>query len=269
MSNWWATLPLAAACLSACGSATEPVGPGLVSTSLCGDTYTDGLEVAALSWQSDGPLSARAHPRRAWADAEALVAMRPEVVLLGPGESVREEVLPDTKVVRLDWAEDVEGVKSNLQKLAAFPGSTRDLGLAEPDNRSSQPDWTCPPQDKPETPDQVRGCGVSILYLSPAGGTAGPGTYVDEAIRLAGARNLVTTPGWHTPDPEWLVGEDPDVVLLSFRDAYPSVNTPTVRNRAVAAWVAERRTVEVPGSLWPCAGPGLAEAVEMIAEGVR
>ena len=169
--------------------------------------------------------------------------MRPEVVLLGPGESVREEVMPDTEVVRLDWAEDVEGVRANRAKLSAFP----DLRQAA---------------QHPES-------GVSVLYLSPAGGTAGPGTYVDEAIRLAGARNLVTTPGWHTPDPEWLVGEDPDVVLLSFRDAYPSVNTPTVRNRAVAAWVAERRTVEVPGALWPCAGPGLVEAVEIIAEGVR
>ena len=241
----------------------------MVSTSLCGDTYTDGLEVAALSWQSGGPLSARTHPRQAWADAEVLVAMRPEVLLLGPGEVVREEVLPGTEVVRLDWAEDVEGVESNLRKLGALPGSTRDLGLAEHSNRASQPDQTCPPQDKPETPGRARGCGADVLYLSPAGGTAGPGTYVHEAIRLAGARNLVSTPGWHTPDPEWLVSQDPDVVLLSFRDAYPSVNTPTVRNRAVAAWVAEREVVEVPGALWPCAGPGLAEAVEIIAEGVR
>ena len=256
--------------MSACGSATEPVGPGVVSTSLCGDTYTDGLEVAALSWQSDGPLSARAHPRRAWVDAEAVVAMRPEVLLLGPGESVREEVLPGTEVVRLDWAEDVEGVERNLNKLSASPALSRGLGPGSPtDWAQARANQTCPPQDKPETPGRARGCGRTVLYLSPAGGTAGPGTYVDEAIRLAGARNLVSTPGWHTPDPEWLVGQDPDVVLLSFRDAYPSVNTPTVRNRAVATWVEGRETVEVPGSLWPCAGPGLAEAVEIIAEGVR
>ena len=170
--------------------------------------------------------------------------LAPDVLLIGPGETVREELLPDTEIVRLDWVEDFAGVEANVEKLSA---SGHQVVL----NTKSAVD------------------APTVLYLSRAGGTAGPGTYVDAAIRAAGARNAVTQPGWFTPDPEWVVAQQPDVVVLSFLDAYESVNAPLARNRAVARWLEGREVVEVPGKLWPCAGPGLAEAVRLIAEAVE
>ena len=213
---------------------------------MCGDAYllASGRDVAALSWQSDGPLGSGWNGRKASADAETLVAMAPDTLLIGPGETVREGLLPDTEIVRLDWAEDIEGVKANFDKLSVSGFRT---------DATSEPAADAP----------------TVLYLSRAGGTAGPGTYVDAAIAAAGGRNAVGSPGWFTPDPEWIVSQDPDVVVVSFLDAYESVNAPLARNRAVARWLEARAVVEVPGRLWPCAGPGLAEAVRLIGEGVQ
>ena len=57
--------------------------------------------------------------------------------------------------------------------------------------------------------------------------------------------------------------------MLSFLDAYESVNAPVARHEAVRRWMEEREQVVVPGKLWPCAGPGLVEAVEIIRGAVK
>ena len=240
--------------MSACAPTTE-AGPGIVSTSLCGDSYVlaGGADVAALSWQSGGPLGSGWGGLKASADPERLVALQPEVLVLGPGESVRDGVLPNTEIIRLDWVEDWEGVKTNSSLVAATAG-TQHMAEGAP---SLDPGLR---RDKREH--------VSILYLSRAGGTAGPGTYVDAAIRMAGGRNIVTTPGWSTPDPEWILAQDPDVVLTSFFAAYESVNAPVARPGAVRSFVSARRRIDVPGRLWPCAGPGLIGAAELISAGL-
>ena len=117
--------------MSACAPTTE-AAPGVVSTSLCGDAYllASGREVAALSWQSDGPLSTveGGYPT-ASADPETLVALSPETLLLGPGETVDGSLLPGTDIVRLDWAEDWAGVRDNAGKLG---GGLANLAITEP-----------------------------------------------------------------------------------------------------------------------------------------
>ena len=243
--------PLAPLCLWACAPTTEAVTDGLVSTSLCGDAYAlEAGDPAALSWQSAGPLGSGWAGPRASSDPERLVALDPARLLLGPGERVPEAVTRGRRVAALDWGEDFEGVARNRGYVAELL------------NDSPFPDEETVPGSPsvPATPP-------TALYLSRAGGTAGPGTYVDAAIRAAGGRNLVEAPGWFTPDPEWLLAQDADVVVVSFLDGYESATAPLARNRAVQRWLERRRTVEVPGRLWPCAGPGLEQAVEVLREG--
>ena len=240
--------------MSACAPTTE-VGSGIVSTSLCGDTYVlaGGGEIAALSWQSDGPLSrASGNYLKASSDPEVLVAMQPEVLVLGPGEVVREGLLEGSEIISLDWVESWEGVIANTNKV---PGP--DPG---------------PPKSELGGPGSEAGdllSRSSILYLSRSGGTAGPGTYVDVAITAAGGRNIVEQSGWFTPDPEWIVAQNPDVVVTSFFEGYESVNAGGLRNKAVVEFIADRTRVDVPGALWPCAGPGMIDAVELIAEAIE
>jgi len=173
--------------------------------------------------------------------------MQPEILVLGPSEHVRDAMLPNTQIVSLDWVEDWDGVLKNVYKI---PGL--DPGPAE-------------------VATQVRNSDnqKSVLYLSRSGGTAGPGTYVDAAIQMAGGENIVTTPGWFTPDPEWIIAQKPDVILTSFFDAYESVNATGLRNAAIAEFITQHQRVDIPGALWPCAGPGLAEAAALIREGVE
>ena len=206
-----------------------------------------GAEIAALSWQSDGPLGSGWQGPKASVGIERLVAMQPEMLLLGPGESVDETLLPDTRIVSLEWAEDWQGVQRNVSGISEGVGE----GRSKVEQIGDRPAETGRPR---------------VLYLSRAGGTAGPGTYVDEAIRLAGGANIVSEPGWFTPDPEWVVAQEPDVIVTSFFDAYESVNAPAVRNRAVARFIADHPRIDVPGRMWPCAGPGLTHVVETISE---
>jgi len=112
--------------------------------------------------------------------------------------------------------------------------------------------------------------GVKILYLSASGATAGPGTYIDAAIRRAGGINIMTTPGWHTPDIEALVGLEPDLVITSFfKDGYASVNGAGLNNKVLQDKISKTAHVNVPGKLWPCAGPGLYAATDIIAKAVE
>lgn len=266
------TLP-ALLCLSACAPTTDAGlgADGLVSTSLCGDAYArhaaraSGVSLAALSWQSAGPLGSGWTGPRASSDPERLVALQPDILLLGPGERVRADLLPGTRIVALDWAEDWAGVEANLDKVKArIPGS-----------RDADPSRPRPPGSSPRIgldatePRVAASTRPSLLYLTRSGSTAGPGTYVDAAMRAAGARNLVATPGWSTPDPEWLLAQDPDIILTSFFDSYESVNARAARHRALRNFIAARPRIDIPGRLWPCASPDFADVVELIRQGVR
>lgn len=58
---------------------------------------------------------------------------------------------------------------------------------------------------------------VRVLYYEPGGVTYGPGSTVDEIIRLAGGTNVIAESDmgpYPLVDPEFVIGVDPDVILL-------------------------------------------------------
>ena len=239
--------------------ADKPTPQRIVSTSLCGDTYvlekTPHEKIAALSWQSDdalslAPLELRNRPK-AHDDAERLLSLNPSLVVFGPGEGASaKSVLEKAGIgtINLDWAETAQGVNKNRMKLAAA------LGYVVSENEPVTPIFINPP---------------NVLYLSRAGGTAGPGTYVNAAIEAAGGINIIKTKGWHTPDPEKLAGLTPDLIVTSFvQQGYESINAGGVRHALIKDKLAEIPHVNVPGALWPCAGPGLAQATQIIARAI-
>ncbi len=226
----------------------------IVSTALCADTYVLAAaaphQIAALSWQADDALSLAAPDLRIRAkardDAEVLLALKPDLVVFGPGEGAKTAPLlaqNGIATITLNWVENFDGIQSNQAVLASA------LGQAAP-----------PSAHKPADPT-----GLSVLYLSRAGGSAGPGTYVDAAIRAAGGRNIITTPGWHTPPLEALIPLKPDLIVTSFfQSGYESVNDTGLRHPVLRRKLNSVPRLDIPGSLWPCAGPGLATASEMI-----
>ncbi|MCF6275182.1 MAG: ABC transporter substrate-binding protein, partial [Robiginitomaculum sp.] len=232
----------------------------VVSTSLCGDAYVLSMvaeeDIAALSWQSGdtlstAPVSFKDKPK-ARDDIETLLTLNPSLVVFGPGEGVAAKPLLDKrgiKYVSLAWGEDFEAVQKNMDLLVS--AAYRDTVQANIIQRL--------PRER-----------ASILYLSASGGTAGSGTYVDAAIKSAGGRNIIATGGWHTPSIESLVALNPDLIITSFfKDGYASVNASGLRNKVLQDKIKTIPRVNVPGKLWPCAGPGLYAATDIIAKAIE
>lgn len=277
---WSAMPPLAAACISACvwtASASAQGAGGapmrVASADLCADAWVIELaepeRVIALSWQVDAPMSAapewaRQRPR-AWPDAERLIALDPDLAVFGPGGPGRAATVLEAAQIgtlTLQWGEDFATIRANADAtgLALGRGRAADAWTNQLDSRLAAL------SDRAA----ARGWSPSVFYLSVSGGTAGEGTLIDAAIQAAGGRNAATeagASGWTQSDAEWALRVDPDLVVTSyFTAAYRTANNIGQRHAAFRRLVAEHATVEIPGALWSCAGPGLIEAAERIAD---
>lgn len=225
----------------------------LASTTLCADSYALALapeRAVALSWQAGTPLSTVSadDPRpRIDADAETLFG-RSDTVLTGPGG-------PNPRgAVTIAWGEDFGAVLHNIEALERVLDVDGSGLRADLDSLSALPRPARAPR---------------ILYLSRGGGSAGAGTYVDAAIRAAGGVNAAQGTGWHTPSVEAVLQLDPDIVLTSFFGSdYHGANDRAVRHGALRRFIEGRPRIDVPGKLWPCAGPGLIEATQLINAGI-
>lgn len=248
--------------LASCGAdmTKDTAQMRVVSTSLCGDTYVLSMlgeeDILALSWQSGDNISVASESfkdkPKASDDVEVLLALNPTLVVFGPGGGMAAKPLLDKRSIQhvsLAWGEDFESVLVNMNIIAEalhLEPDTIDVIQHLPRERSS------------------------VLYLSASGGTAGPGTYVDAAISAAGGSNIITTPGWHTPSIESLVALNPDLIVTSFfKDGYASVNEAGLRNKVLQDKIKSVPRVNVPGKLWPCAGPGLYEASNIIKHAIE
>ncbi len=81
--------------------------------------------------------------------------------------------------------------------------------------------------------------------------------------------NIAKAAGWFTPDPEEIIAYEPDLIITSyFKNGYESVQSTAVRNKTVQRFIAGHPSTEIDGKLWPCAGPGLIEAAELIAKAI-
>ncbi len=259
---------LACALLSTSASAATHDHPRVASSSLCGDGYVLALapeRVAALSWQSRHALSRAPKFMQSlpqlWDQTEVLASVDADVIVLGPGEGMGVYAYLSAKGVKfhnLTWSEDFKGVRENIVSVSSVMNvSVKGRALIVDLERrllalSRRTD--------------LREIRPKLLYLSRSGGTAGPGTFIDAAIAAAGADNIVQAPGWQTLDPEALIGLEPDIILTSFFEGgYESVQAKAVRHAVLRRYIDAHPNIDIPGALWPCAGPSLIDAAEMIA----
>lgn len=242
----------------------EPVGATskrVVSTSLCSDAYViDAVNpenIAALSWQHTHAISAAPQNLRtkanAWDDIERLLSLKPDLVVFGPGEG--QGAIPvlkktGTPYIRLNWAQDFNDVTQNRAMLAKALGREKPIPKITPAKNNGKP--------------------PKVLYLSASAGSAGKGTYVDAVIARAGGENIFTQSGWFTPTLETLLGLKPDLVVTSFlRDGYASVNENAKRHFVVRQLIEKTPHTNVPGKLWPCAGPHLVDASRIVSQALE
>lgn len=277
---------LVAVFMSACASATTSLAPevladgaashaGVASASLCADAYvlavTPPEAIAALSWQVDQPVSAAPPWSRgvetAWPDAARLLRLSPDLTVFGTGEAGRTGRLLERaglSVFELDWADDFDAVRDNLLALGHATGESdlAQAAIAELDARLAI--LSARAASRARAP--------RIAYLSASGGSAGRGTYVDAAIRAAGGINVVAergTIGWTRSDPEFALTLDADIVVTSFFvDGYASTLNRARRHAAYRRLLDRPARVDIPAGLWPCAGPRLVDATELIADAI-
>jgi len=233
----------------------------IASTSLCGDSFILALapqKISHLSWQSRSLLSTADDRQKklpqVWNDTEILLNSNASHILLGSGET-NNKLPSKIQKIELKWGESFETIRSNAELIINSLGLEKDIV----DN------W----EERIRTLHQNaknRKVKPKILYLSRSGSSAGLDTFVDAAIKYAGGVNIVKNTGWYKPDPEQLIKYDPDLIITSyFSSGYESVEAIAVRNKVIERFIHSHPVVEIEGSLWSCAGPGLIQASEKIA----
>lgn len=235
--------------------------PTIASTSLCGDSYLLALapeHVSALSWQSRSPLSRANEAQRQfpqiWDDPEILMNAKADIILFGSGEGQIKDKL-EKQSLSLIWGEGFTTILKNADAI--------NTALSQSSDITQRWEKRVDALKARATKREIR---PRILYLSRSGGSAGKNTFVDSVIAAAGGENVVKSQGWFTPDPETLIAYEPDLIITSyFKNGYESVQSTAVRNKVVQRFIAKHPSIEIDGSLWPCAGPGLISAAELVA----
>ena len=109
----------------------------------------------------------------------------------------------------------------------------------------------------------------TVLYMTPAGVTTGPGSLVHEMLVAAGLENFEDSPGWRSLPLERLAYDEPDVVAASFFETL--TNHPN-------AWSASRHpvarsqldgpeVVPLQGAWTACGGWFIMDGIEALADG--
>lgn len=97
--------------------------------------------------------------------------------------------------------------------------------------------------------------------------TAGPGSFINDLIQLAGGQNIAADTGKDYPQvsPELLVQKNPDIILSPYADFLKSV-----RDGKYPAWagvpaVKQNKLYQVDDNMMSRPGPRLADALEQLA----
>ncbi len=262
----------AAICVAvfACPAAADPM-PRAASVSVCTDQYLLALaepqQVAAVSWQATtvrSPVRDRAAGLpQLRGTAEELLTARVDLVVFDPyGLQAVAALLPqhDIRIHRVGDVVRLEDIEQEIQRLGVAlerGAAARDLAGALQSRRLA---FEAASSDT----------GPRALYVAPGGSGTGSGTYIDDAMRLAGFRNLQADLGyigWQRIPLEELVAQPPDVLILSlFSTSDPSLLDSFARHPRFRALVASVPVIEVPAAPWVCAGPYVLDAVAYLSQ---
>ena len=261
---------LAGLALAACEAPPPAVSEGaaarIVSLDYCADQFVLGLadreRILAVSPHARAEFS---HLRAAAAGLPVVRPRAEDVLSLGPDLVVRSYgggpnagarfARAGVPVLQIAFPEDLDGVRATIRHAARALGVPRrgESLIAGMDARLARA--------------RARGSGASVLYLTPSGVSAGPGTIVHHLIEAAALDNFQRQGGWRPIPLERLAYETPDLVATAFFgaradrvDAWTPVRHPVVRRRLRSLPVAA-----LDGATTSCGGWFLAEAVETLA----
>jgi iron complex transport system substrate-binding protein len=244
--------------------------PRVMSVDSCADQYVIALSprdaIVGVSARADDPDSymreqARGLPLRR-ATTESVLTLRPDVVVLYWGGDAR---LPEAlsrrgiTVVRIEDAQDFDGVRANIRAVAAAleQRARGEALIAGMDARlaRSKDAWG----------------GQPAMYLTPTGYSSGGGTLIDAMLRAAGLTNLLSGPAWEPIPLEAIVREPPAAFVLGFFSRMSSLTTRwgPGRHTALRKRLPTRTIASLPGAQIGCPAWFVAESVETLARAAR
>lgn len=227
----------------------------------------DCAKLVGVDRFSDYPASVRALPKLGGLDdtgIEALVALKPDVVLLGVSARVidRLEAL-GVKVVALEPKSmaDVQRVLGKVAQVLGKPDDARRI-WNRIDGAISLSAQQLPPAAR----------ALSVYYeVDAAPYAAGRASFIGEILDRLGAKNVVPAELGPFPklNPEFVVRADPQLIMVGQRSAHGLPQRPgwagirAVKDKKICVWVPSESDVLVRP------GPRMGEAAALMARCLR
>ncbi|MEP3157429.1 MAG: ABC transporter substrate-binding protein [Nitratireductor sp.] len=268
------TILAALACLllCACSQVAERGADAprwIVSLDYCADQYVlkfaDREDILALSPDAEKRFSymraaAEGIPTVRPRTADVL-ALQPDLVVrtYGGGHDIADFMKePGVPVVQIGFPQSIAEVRGEVLRVGTELGKPDEAEqlVADMDRRLKALAERSGPQRE-------------VLYMTPAGVTAGDGTLVHELFVAAGLRNFQDRPGWNPLPLERLAYDRPDLIAAAFFESKTNHvdNWSAARHPVARAQLRELPVVPLEGAWTSCGGWFLIDAVEALAEG--
>jgi len=261
------------ALLTALPAAADEARPARVaSLNLCTDQYVLRLlpraRIVSVSFLAQDPRFSDVAEAAAGLPtnrglAEEIVPLAPDLVLAGrfaAGPAVRMLRRLGFPVELFDLPQDIDGALDQLLQAGRLLGETAKAEALAAATRARLAALPASPAGLPAP--------RAVVYL-PNGHSAGAATLTGAVLAAAGYRNVATDLGIADIGEialERLLLARPDrLVLQDGGRPTPSLAEALLRHPALAGMQGLAAPVGVPGRLWSCPGPGLAEAAERLA----
>jgi iron complex transport system substrate-binding protein len=276
LAERFALVLLVAHCFCPAHAAELPAKPQrIVSLNQCTDELAlrlaDPQNIASVSWLSRDPDNAnmaeesRRHPAN-MGGAEEAISYRPDLVVVGtftPRQTRAMLKRIGAPIVEFSPPETFEAVREDIRKFARVVGEPeRGEALVAEMDRDLDAVTVDPRLPKLKT-----------IILRPNGYTVGPGSLVDEILDRAGLENMAARldiGAYQQMSLERVALLEADVLIANSEGAgAPSLATEDLRHPLVQALGSKLRVVALPARLITCPGPGLVEAVRILADATR
>ena len=270
-------------CLLLVSGATAAAAPPqrIASINLCTDQLLMALvapeRIVSLTLLSLDEHAAyrRADPARVHINdalAEEIIPLRPDLILAGPFANRRTADLLRRlgyRVETFELADSFDQLRANLRRLAALVDASArgEALLAEMDVRIEAATADLAGTAAATTPRHS-----AAVYL-PRGYSSGDDSLQGEVLRAAGFTNAASRAGlrgYGNLSLEDLLHARPDLLVTSdYAPGTASLADRHLQHPVLRRITAQRPMVRLPYKLWICAGPWIAEAVEILAAARR
>ena len=192
--------------------------------------------------------------------AEDVLLLQPDLVVRsygGGSHAVQFFKRAGISVLQLDYADSIADIKTSIRHISRVLG-VKQVGMnlvAEMDARLARLSAANNEQTRP-----------SLLYITPAGVTAGPGTIIHAMIKAAGMRNFQTSPGWQSLPLERLAYERPDIIATAFYEITTNFYDvwSVSRHPLVLKQFQDLPVIAMGGAVTVCGGWFVLDAIEAI-----